>query len=298
MARLKRWARRLFCPPAALTVAVCVPAYALVAWVLLCGTDNAALACAAYAFSAYALTITCTGVCRLVLLIKSIAPPPFVQRVVARPFVQRYLIDESFRAQVALWCGAALNLAYVGIKLYYGITGRSAWFITLAGYYLLLLLMRLPLLHLLLKGGAGPADALRRVRFCGVLLLAMNIVMAGMVMHIVEGGMGFVYSGNLIYIMAMYAFYAVGRAVTQFIRFGRRKNVLLTAVKGLNFVAALVSMLALETAMLTAFGGEGDDFRRLMTGVSGSVVCVIVLFLAVYTIIFTTWRLHRPKRER
>lgn len=289
MARVKRWARRLFCPPPVFTAAVCVPAYALVAFVLLGGTHSEALTYAAYALSAYALIITCTGVCRLARLIKSAV----MRQAEAKPVLHRYVNDESFRAQAALWRGAALNLAYVGIKLFYGVTERSAWFITLACYYLLLLLMRAALLHLFLKGSTEPAATLRRVRFCGVLLLAMNIIMAGMVAHIAVGGMGFVYSGNMIYIMALYAFYAVGRAVSQFVRYGRRKEVLLTAVKALDFVAALVSMLALETAMLAAFGGGDEAFRRQMTGASGSAVCVIVLGLAVYAIAFTTRRLRR-----
>lgn len=292
MARLKVWLRRVFCLPAALTLLICTPSYALVFWVLARGTSNPALTYASYALSAYAVVLTCTGIYRLVRMLKRAEWPPFLRRMLSMPLVRRYMGEEQFRAQFALWCGVALNLLYVGVKLYYGITDRSAWFITLAGYYLLLLLMRVSLLYLFRRGEAEPAAALCRVRFCGVLLLAMNVIMEIMVTHIVEYGMGFIYSGNMIYLMALYAFYSVWHAAAQFVRFGRRKDVLLTAVKALNTVAALVSMLALETAMLAEFGGGDEAFRRRMTGASGGAVCVFVLALAVYTIIFTTRRLH------
>lgn len=289
MRRVKELARRLFCLPAVPTVLICLPSYALVFGVLWFGVNGAPLAYIAYALSAYALCLTCTGLFRLANA-AAIKLLPHLER---QPMVYRYLHEEQFRIHIALWRGAALNLAYVGIKLYYGITGRSAWFVTLAGYYLLLLLMRASILHLFQTGSASAAAALRRVRFCGVLLLAMNIIMTIMVISIVEGGMGFVYSGNMIYIMTLYAFYAVGRAVAQFVRFGRRRDILLAAVKGLDFVTALVSMLALETAMIAAFSDESEDFRRMMTGISGTAVCVFVLALAIYTIVSTTRRLRR-----
>lgn len=297
MARLKAWLRRAFCLPAVPTVIICVPAYVLVGWVLVRGFAAQPLAYAAYALSTYAVVLTCTGLFRTARTIKQAEPPAFVRRALGLPLVRRYMHDEQFSAQLALWRGAALNLLYVGIKLYYGITGRSGWFITLAGYYLVLLLMRASLLHLFRTGSTSPAAALRRVRLCGVLLLAMNIVMEIMVTHIVEGGKGFVYYGSMIYIMALYAFYAVARAASQFVRFGKRKNILLTAVKGLDVVAALVSMLALETAMLYAFGGGDEAFRRMMTGISGGCVCAFVFALALYTLISTTRGLRRLSRN-
>lgn len=296
MRRLKCWLRRLFCLPAIPTVLLCVPPYLLVLVVLQFDLVSTPLAYVAYALSAYAFALTCTGVYRLVLLIKNAKLPLFLRQWLATPIVQRWRRDERFRAQLALWRGAAINLLYVGVKLYYGIVGRSAWFVTLAGYYLLLFLMRAALLRLFQTGGTRAA-ALRRVRLCGLLLLSMNLFLTGMVVHIVRGGKGFVYSGNLIYIMAIYAFYAVGRAVEQVIRYGRRKEILLTAVKGLDFIAALVSMLALETAMIAAFSNEDADFRRLMTGISGGLVCLFALILALYMIVYTTRELRRETNK-
>ena len=53
--------------------------------------------------------------------------------------------------------------------------------------------------------------------------------------------------------------------------------------------AAPVSMLTLETTMLTVFGkGEKGDFDRIMTGSTGAAVTLTVLIMAVYMIVKST----------
>ena len=72
---------------------------------------------------------------------------------------------------------------------------------------------------------------------------------------------------------------------------------MLSGAKAVSFAAALVSLLSLETAMLSQFG-EGDLlFRRLMTGATGADVCCIVLATAVYMIAAATVRLNNLNQE-
>jgi formate/nitrite transporter FocA (FNT family) len=47
----------------------------------------------------------------------------------------------------------------------------------------------------------------------------------------------------------------------------------------------MVSMLALETAMLSEFGADSAQFRKYMTGISSGVVCTFVLCMAIYMIV-------------
>ena len=60
---------------------------------------------------------------------------------------------------------------------------------------------------------------------------------------------------------------------------------MLSAAKAVSLTTASVSMLSLETAMLSAFGTENDIlFRQLITGISGAAVCLFVLGMAVFMI--------------
>lgn len=64
--------------------------------------------------------------------------------------------------------------------------------------------------------------------------------------------------------------------------------------------AALVSMLSLETAMLTQFdnGENPAAFRRVMTGATGGCVCLGVLAMAVYMIATATGQLRRMEYQK
>lgn len=63
--------------------------------------------------------------------------------------------------------------------------------------------------------------------------------------------------------------------------------------------AALVSMLALETAMLAQFGGNDTARSRMvMTGCTGAGVCAIVLGIAVYMIVRSTKKLKQAEGRK
>ena len=50
-------------------------------------------------------------------------------------------------------------------------------------------------------------------------------------------------------------------------------------------MAAMASILSLETALLAQFGGDDDSlFRQVMTGATGGAVCTIVIGMAIYMI--------------
>ena len=110
--------------------------------------------------------------------------------------------------------------------------------------------MRFVLLSSLNRKKGGQKNGFHRYRLCGIMLLFMNQAMAGIVIYIVYKNKGFSYPGLLIYVMATYAFYCIIIAVVNVVRFQKHSSPVLSVVKFFNLVAALFSMLSLETAML------------------------------------------------
>ena len=109
----------------------------------------------------------------------------------------------------------------------------------------------------------------------------MNWALAGLIILVIHQNSGFEYPGILIYVMALYAFYATITAVMNIVKFKKYGSPVLSAAKGINLTAALVSMLSLETAMLTQFGSaEEDGFRQVMMAATGFGVSAIVLGMA------------------
>ena len=215
------------------------------------------------------------------------------------PVLKRYLTDMPFQVSVSLNCSLVWNVLYAMAKLIFGIFYRSFWFITLAVYYILLAVIRAAVLHYFSRhaSGANLYAEWRRYRLCGILLLVMNLALTGMVILILHKNEGFQYPGYLIYIMALYAFGNVISAVRNVIRYRRYRSPILSAAKVLHLAAALVSMLALETAMLAAFNQNGEQFRAVMSGCTGGGVCVVILIIAVYMICRSTQMLKKLSME-
>lgn len=241
--RLRSLGRRLLFPrPAA--VLACVLAAALgLGWVFRAGGQDSPLAYGAYALSAYALAVLCAGAARWGRALAA--------RVGRIPLVARFRGDLTFRAAVTLYASLAVNLLYAGMNAVSGVRSRSAWFVTLAVYYLFLAVMRFALVRYTRRAAPGSflAGERRRARFCGVLLAAMNVALAGVV--------------NLV-------------------RTRRYRSPVLSAWRAVSLASALVSMLALEVAMLDRFGSPEDTlFRTGMIAGSGLGVCAIVAGLGL-----------------
>lgn len=278
MERFKKILNRLLFP-GIVVVLISVPVAAvLLIYVFLNGEEYSPLAYVSYIVSAYSLTIVCAAIVKM-------PKGGFITALHRNPYVHRYLTDVPFKAHVSLYISLGINLLFAAMKLFFGARYRSVWFGTLAVYYIMLAVMRFLLLRHVNRSGIGKdfVSELRRYRLCGAILLLMNAALLGVVILVVIEKEGFYYEGYLIYVVAMYAFYNIITAVKDLIKYRRFQSPVLSASKAIKLAAALVSMLSLETAMLAQFGEEsGEQFRLIMTGLTGCGVCLIVLGTAVF----------------
>lgn len=293
MDKVKAILKKLFFLP---TVLLALFGYGFVIAVAAFQVANPILQYASYVASAYALIITITGIVYVKAASGSIknfiASHPLMKKFRSTMVGEKYFTDVRFRAGVSLYQGFFINLLYIVMKLVSGILYRSAWFVALAVYYILLAVMRFLLARRL--NVQDEALELRRYRLCGFMLLFMNQALAGIVIFMVHQNQGFNYPGLLIYAMAAYAFYAVIIAIVNIVKTRRHKSPVLSAAKAINLVAAMVSILSLETAMLAQFGGDDPAFRKVMTGATGGGVCTIVIFMAIYMI----WRANKKLKRK
>ena len=293
MESFKRLLKKIFVLPPLPTVLIAVLGYAFVILVSALQIDIPVLRYLSYTCSAYALIITITGFPHFLAFINAvkryIREHPLMRKLQGTAIGNRYFSDVRFRTEISLYQGLVINLLYIALKLFSGVRYRSYWFIALAIYYILLAFMRFLLLRRVKKkANRTPMDEeIRRYRLCGIMLLVMNQVLMGIVVYMVQQNRGFDYPGYLIYVMAAYSFYAVITAVINLVKFRKYESPVLSAAKAINLVAAMVSILSLETAMLAQFGGDdAPEFRQLMTASVGGGVCTIVIGMAAFMI----WR--------
>lgn len=283
----------LLYPGAAVVIASGLAGGCLLAYTFSVSGDGSPIAYLSYTVSAYALVILCTNLV-----------PAFrrgKQWVRQNPYLSRYREDIPLKLQLSLYRSLGVNLLYAGVNAFSGMHYHSPWFGSLAAYYLCLSVMRFSLVRYAHRHGFGedmPAEW-RRYRLCGAILLAMNVALSGVVILVIDQNKGFTYAGVLIYAMAMYTFYITIAAVVNVVRYRKYRSPVMSAAKAVNLAAALVSMLSLETAMLTQFGGEKNapTFRRWMTGATGGGVCIFVVGMGLYMVVHASKQLNRSRAE-
>lgn len=124
-------------------------------------------------------------------------------------------------------------------------------------------------------------------------MFLLNIPMGGVIALVVMEGRAFSYPGHVIYLSAMYAFYAIIVAVINLIKSRKTGSWFLSASKVLGMVSAMMSILALQTALISRFSQEGEGFSQGMNAGIGFAVWTGVLFMAVSMLVYE--RKQRPK---
>lgn len=260
---------------------------ASLAYIFLNGMDTHPVAYAVYVISFY--TVSAVSIfCATVL------PKHFKnarQRVYDNKFGNRYMTDAVFRTHVSLYASLSVNLLYVAINVFSGLMYRSAWFWVLSVYYIILAVMRFLLVRYVGRNNIGDnlIGEWKRARACACILTLINLFLTGAILMIMYQNKGFAYNGILIYVMAMYTFYITTLAVINIIKYRKYQSPILSVTKVITLAAALVSMLSLETAMLTAFGEETSELtKQILIAATGAGISVVVLTMSSYMIIRST----------
>ncbi len=214
------------------------------------------------------------------------------------PLGNRYLKDQAFRAKVSLHISLVINLMYAMLHLGSWYFLHSNWFLIFAVYYLILALMRYLLVGYVRFHALGVKDISewKRARLCACILLLINLSLSGAVLMILYQDRGYHYPGILIYVMALYTFYATIHAMICTIRHRSWKSPVMSTANIISLAAALVSMLNLETAMFSSFGAEMSAFHQnLFIILTGAGVSIIVVTLCGIVIAKATKEIRREQ---
>ncbi len=292
----KKMGKRLLFPPLWLIILLVVVSAVMLSMVFVKGWQEQPIAYVVYVVSFYAVVVVTAF---LVLML----PKQYRQikgKIYDNPLGNRYMTDMAFRTHVSLYLSLTINLLYVGVNALFGVLYGTVWFGILAGYYAILAVMRFLLLRFVNQNGIGKERILefRRSRLCGFILMTVNLTLSGAVLMILYQNKGYEYPGILIYVMALYTFYVTTAAIINIIKYRKYKSPVMSTAKIINLSAALVSMLALETAMFSQFGKEmSPENQRLMIMLTGAGVSIVVVTMSIYMIVRATKEIKKLKLE-
>lgn len=276
-------------------------AFAALIFIFASEQTEGALAYPVYLMSAYSLAVLIAALPVLARRIRQhktnlLNRSKLMQKIASSAFGDQYLHDPAFRGSVSIYQGMIVNFLYVLFRIATGIRYASVWFISMAVYYMVLGGLRAYLISSYRRREAGGLSfeycCYRRTAW---LLFLLNIPMGGMIVLMVRTNSGFFYPGYIIYLSALYTFYTMAVSIVNLVKFRKLGSPILSAAKVLNFVSAMMSILGLQTAMISRFSVNGENYRRLMNAVTGGFVYGIVVMIAVYMLLHS--RKIRKKGE-
>lgn len=253
----------------------------LITIILLCfvffnNLNRTVLAYIIYLFSAYSFSLDILAIITEINKIKKLLDK--------NSLYHRYNTDLEFKAEISLYLSLGINLIYSAYKALAGIYFHSVWFGTIAFYYIILSIERFLLLHHVRKRENNEISTLKKYCLCGYLLFTLTLAIIGMSVYMIHEGKVSTYPGHIIYAAAGYTFYSFISAIINSVKYRQSSNPLYHASKMITLSTALISIYSLQTAMFAAFG---DNYlqQRIMNIITGFVVFLIVIFIALFMII-------------
>lgn len=290
----KKTGKKLLFPPVWVMVLLTAASAALLVLVFLKGWEETPIAYGVYVLAFYTLTVVS-------IFCAAVLPNRYrqlKQKIYDHPLGNRYMTDRVFRVKISLYLSLGISLLYVGTNLWSWYLSRSWWFVVLGGYYAIMAVMRFLLVRYVRLNAPGSSilNEWKRSRACAYILLLINLTLSGAVLMILFQNRGYDYPGMLIYVMALYTFYATVHAIVDIVKYRKLGSPIMSTAKIVSLSAALVSMLNLETAMFAQFGGEmAPEDQRVMIAATGAGISVIVVTLSVLLIVRATKEIRRKK---
>lgn len=276
--------RKLLYPPKGILYILSPVVFATLILIFATGKQESKLAYPVYCMSAYSLIIwiavfpkCCKQIKKFVLEIKP------VKKLSSSVVGKRYFSDMSFRGEFSIYQGMIINFLYALFRTVTGIMYSSPWFVSMAVYHFLLGGMRAYLVFAFKhKDNLDGYGCYRKIAW---LLFLLNIPMGVMIWLMIKTNSGFSYPDYVIYLSALYTFYTMGMSIGNLVKYKKLGSPVLSAAKVLNFVSAMMSVLGLQTAMISHFSTNGEEYRVLMNTLTGGFVYGIVVIIAVYMIV-------------
>lgn len=290
----KKIGKKLLFPPIWLMATLVIVSAVALTVIFIKGMEQSILAYFVYVLAFYTLSVA-SLFCALVL------PKRFhiiKQRIYTHPLGSRYLTDRVFRTNISLSLSLIISMLYVGINLWSWHMLRSWWFMVLAVYYGIMAVMRFLLVRYvrLQKIGVHILKEWKRAKACACILLLVNLSLSGAVLMILYQSKGYDYPGIMIYVMALYTFYATIHAIADIVRYRKLGSPVMTTAKIVSLSGALVSMLNLETAMFAQFGGDmAPENQRLFIILTGASVSMVIVTLSLILIVSANKEIGRLK---
>ncbi|MBO5286170.1 MAG: hypothetical protein J6B16_04670 [Clostridia bacterium] len=233
--------------------------------------------------------------------------PKLKDKIVA--FMERFtfthLILRSFGFRTVIFAIGSflMSMLFSGFNAYMGIVNRSIWYGSLSAFYISLMFLRGGVL-IYHKNRLGKEVDLNREELSkakvyknsGIITLILNVALSVAIAQMIFADAHFSYLGWTVFAFAAYAFFKITVAIITLFKAHRQDDLTVRAIRNINLIDALVSILALQTALMSAFG-DGTLNTSLMNTLTGSVVSLLSIGIGVYMIVSANKQIKKLTKD-
>ena len=203
-------------------------------------------------------------------------------------YAKRYFNDVQLRMNISLYGSLIWNVAFAIFQLGLGFYHKSFWFYSMFAYYVMLGVMRFFLVNHTRKYKANEETKIeiKKSILCGWLLIAMNLALAVIVFFMVYWHRTFYHHEITTITIAAYTFLTFTFAIINLVKYRKYKSPVYSSAKTISLIAGAVSMLTLESTMLTTFGTtESQLFSQIMLSLTGVAVIGFAIAMVIIMIV-------------
>ncbi|MDE6660325.1 MAG: hypothetical protein K2J93_00690 [Anaeroplasmataceae bacterium] len=224
------------------------------------------------------------------------------------PRLNKIFSEYGFTTLILTLGSVFVTLAFAVYNGSIAIVIHSIWFGALAAYYIVLIILRSTILLYYSKRkraidkGQSQEQILindgKLYRTCGILLFLLPLCLSFAILQMVRAGDSFEHTGITIYVYAIYAFSKIIIAIYSFIKHRHSHSMIIMATKNIKLADAMVSILALQTAMFREFSVETEKYDVvLMNAITGAIVCALTIAIGIYMIVKANLRIKKLIQE-
>lgn len=244
------------------------------------GWDTHLVAIFLYVVAFYTLLVICVRIPGIVKRVKT--------ALHENKYANTYLKDKDLRMRISMYRGLLISFVFATFKVILGFVYNSAWLFAMAGYNVILSLMRFVVVFRSQKKGLSVQEERRRglqsYQVCGWLVMVLNVAVSVVMFMVIVQKQTIEYPMIVAIGLAAYTFYCFTMAVINMIKYRERKNPAYSAIKRIDMVKAIVSVFTLQVAMLTTFNGQGGMDVGLMNTITGLAVTVAINTIGAFMI--------------
>ena len=248
----------------------------------------------------YALTLT------LLIYCVCVSARPFKaavsKRLHSHPMTDRLLRDYGYRTVMFSLVSLVVGAVYAAVLAVLGAVFSSAWYGFFAGYYLVLIAMRVSVvfgahrINVRRSGERTEGAALKLCFCCGAMFPVLSVAFCSLAGILVFSRRAAAFGLYGAIMMAVYAFWKLIASVVNAVRAKKSRDPVLQSLRGIGFADAAVSLFSLEIAMTATFGGEERGMFALHVATGGAVF-LLTLGVGIYLMAGSALRLKKLRAD-